>query len=398
MSIERGVVTEVTSDSARPIKVTSTLPLTLVLTADIQEGLYCFDSPEDALNSALISAATTGNIKKYLKLGVDEFPIVCPTIISVANEVVEEEGVTTAEEAAAATKTNIINATNLLKMAAGSLNLASNIGASVGFKPDILAVADHAIGDMDVANALITTCDKVKGRSFIDLGAELNADAMTLRSNFGSERVTLAKCSLGKWNTDTSSIDLYDSGVVLAFLRAYINGSSDIGYSLSISNRVLPFSSVQYPSDFYPGALDETDPLTVEQIMSFISYMGIRTWEYPTASEDPIWQDARRLYIFDLAAQAVLDGIFYAVDRDMTALTSVKKSLSKFMDKLVGQQVMVGFNVYLDLERTTDTAITAGEFYFRIDCQEMPSPRLIKVTFNRVDSYSERVYQIIEEA
>ncbi|PLY08409.1 MAG: phage tail protein [Arcobacter sp.] len=388
MSIKRGVVTKVTSDSARVISVTSTLPLALVLTANIQSGIYCFDSQKDALESELISAATTGNIKKYLKLGVDEFPIIVPTIISVVNEGADD----------AETKSNVINATNALKTAAGTINLASNVGATVSFKPDILAVADYASGDMDICNALITTCDSIKGRTFIDINSELNADAIAQRVNFGSDRVTLAKCPLGKWNTDLNATDDYDSGVILAFLRAYVDGLDEIGYSYSISNRVLPFSSVKYPSEFYAGALDETDPLTEEQIMSFIQYNGIRTWEYATTSIDSIWQDARRVRIFDLAAQAVIDGIFFAIDRDMTALTSAKKSLRAFMDRLVGQEVMVGFNIYLDLERTTATAITAGEFYFQIDAQEMPSPRRIQVTFNRVDSYADRVYKIIEEA
>jgi len=60
---------------------------------------------------------------------------------------------------------------------------------------------------------------------------------------------------------------------------------------------------------------------------------------------------------------------------------------------LVGQDVMLGFNVYLDTELTTPTAITNGEFYFTIEAQETPSPSLIKVTFDRVDAYSSVVYE-----
>jgi len=65
------------------------------------------------------------------------------------------------------------------------------------------------------------------------------------------------------------------------------------------------------------------------------------------------------------------------------------------MNALVGDEVMAGFSVELDLNRTTKERISVGEFYFIVDAQEMPSPRLIHVTFNRVDAYSEVIYNLI---
>jgi phage tail sheath protein FI len=351
--------------------------------------MYSFDSPKDAVEyMSQTSGNDTGNMMKYLNLGVNQFPVTVPTIVAVVNEGAD----------AAATKTAIINATNALKSVASSVNLASPTESMIGFKPDIVAVCDYAINDMDVANAIISADNNLKARSFIDLDAVDNGDAIAKRAGFGSDRITLVKTSLGLWNTLDSKTDYYDAGVVLAWLRVYVDGESDTGYAKSISNRVLPVSSVKSPSQFNIGALDETDPLTENQIMSFIAHMGIRTWEYATTSDDPIWQDARRVRIFDLAAEAVLDGIFWAVDKDLSALSSAKKSLRGFMNGLVGDEVMLGFDVYLDEDRTTPERITAGEFYFMIDSQETPSPKLISVTFNRVDRYAPLVYKIIEEA
>lgn len=388
MSITRGIITERTSSAARAISVTSTLPIALVLTSDVTAGIYGFDSPKDAMESDAFALHTDGNLMKYLDVGANRFNVIVPTIISVANIGVD----------AAETKTNIINATNALKGVAGAINLASSNESAIGFKPDILGVADYASDDADVRDALISACDGIKVRTFIDLNAQTNGEAILERDTIGSDRVTVAKCSLGSWNTETSQTDMYDSGIVLCWLRAAIDGESKIGYSKSISNRVLPFSSVAAPSEFYPGAIDETDPLTEKQIMSFISYKGLRTWEYSTCSADPMWQDARRVRIIDLASEAVIDGIFYAVDKDLAALTSAKKTLKAFMSSLVGDEVMVGFNVFLDIERTTPERIDAGEFYFVIEHQESPSPKLICVTFDRVNKFADVVYKIIEEA
>jgi len=397
MSLKRGVITERTSSSARPIPVTSTLPLAFVFTSNVQSGLYCFDSPEDALEY-FKDSHTDGNLLKYLEMGVDKFNLIVPTIISIANEVVEEEGVKTADEATAETKSNIINATNILKSSTTSTNLADEKGSMIGYKADIVGVADYASNDLDIAQALVSTTEFMKGRTFIDLDASTNGDAITQRNEFGSDRVTLIKTPLGSWNTNTNQTEWYDSGIIACFLRAKVDGQSKTGYAKSISNRELPFSSVKSPSEFIAGAQDETDPLTENQIMSFISYSGLRTWEYSTCSADAIWQDARRVRIFDLAADAVLKGIFYAIDKDMKELGSAKKSLRSFMNGLVGDEVMLGFDVMLDEKRTTPARITAGQFYFIIDAQEMPSPKLICVTFNRVDRYAPLVYKMLEEA
>lgn len=388
MSVKRGIVTERKSTSARPISVKSTLPIALVLTSNIAAGIYSFDSPADAVEYFKEVGHTDGNAIKYLNIGVDKFPIVVPIIVSIANIGADD----------AQTKTNIINATNILKSAATSENKANETGVMVGFKADIVGVADFASNDMDISNALVSVVTALKARTFIDLDAQTNGDAIIKRDSFGSDRVTVIKTSVSDWNTLTNSKDFYDSGIMACFLRAYVDGSSKIGYSKSISNMVIPFSGVKVATDFVPGALDETDPLTEKQIMSFISYMGLRTWEYSTTSEDSIWQDARRVRIFDLAADAVLGGIFYAIDKDIGALSSAKKSLRGFMNGLVGDEVMLGFNVYLDEKRTTPERITAGEFYFVIDAQEMPSPKLICVTFNRVDRYAPLIYKMIQEA
>ncbi|WP_419768589.1 hypothetical protein [Arcobacter sp.] len=389
MSTERGVVVERSSESARPISINSTLPIALVCTAAVQAGTYSFDSPSDAKDyMSATSGSSAGNMMKYLSLGVDEFPTIVPTILIVCNEGDDD----------AVTKSNIIEGINSIKKVASTINLASKKGSVVGYNPDIISVADYAIGDVDVANSVITVCNAIKARTFFDLDADSNGDAISQRDLFGSDRVTLAKTSLGKWNTATESTDYYDSGVVLAWLRAYVDGADEIGYSRSISNEVLPFSSIKEPSDFVAGVLDETDPLTVAQIMSFITYMGIRTWNYKTTDADPIWQNARRVRIIDLAGAAVLKGIFFAVDQPIIQLREAKKSLREFMNTLVGKNVMLAHEVRLDMKRTTPSEITAGRFYFIIDFQEMPVAERICVTFNQTDRYAPLVYEMLNAA
>ena len=394
MSQNRGIVAGYTARNPYQIRVTSDLPLTLVLTAECPEGIYCFDSPEDALESEAFKDVKTGNLKKYLQLGVDEFPVIVPTIVYVVNIKLDEDD----EVDQALMKSSIIDAVNALKKASSSINKASKINAPVSYKPDIICVPDYHVNDLDICNAMKTVCEYLGARTFIDLDAELNADALAFRANFTTDRITPIKCGLAKWNTETNQSEFYDASAIAAFLRVYTDGQSTTGYAKSISNRLVPFSSVKYPVEFIAGKKDETDSLTDNQIMSFISHKGIRTWEYATCT-NTIWKDARRVRIFDLAAQATIDALFECVDKDMSELFAAKRALENFMDDLVGQDIMVdGFRVYLDTKRTTQTAIDSGEFYLMVDCDEMPSPRLINVTYNKVSQSAERIYKLIEEA
>jgi len=83
MSIKRGVVTEVTSTSARPISVSSTLPIALVLSSSVAPvGVYGFDSPKKALEFFDEDAKLkddSGNLKRYLEVGRDIFNLIVPT-------------------------------------------------------------------------------------------------------------------------------------------------------------------------------------------------------------------------------------------------------------------------------------------------------------------------------
>ncbi|MFY4759053.1 hypothetical protein ACOTV0_02275 [Aliarcobacter butzleri] len=388
MSQNRGIVAKYRADNPYIIKVSSTLPLAMVLTAECEEGIYCFDSPEDALESEFFKDVETGNLKKYLELGVNEFPVIVPIIVSVIN-IKEDE---------ALMKSSIIEAVNALRKASSTINKASKKGEPVTYKPDIIVVPDYHVGDLDVCNSINVVCEYLSARTFFDCDAELNSEALAFRVNFTSDRITLAKCGLGKWNTTLNQTDFYCASAVLAFLRVYIDGQSTVGYAKSISNRILPFSSVKYPVEFIAGKQDETDSLTEKQIMSFISHNGIRSWEYATCT-NTIWKDARRVRIFDLAAQATVDALFEAVDKDIDELMACKRALENFMADLVGQNVMVdGFKVYLDTKQTTQTSIDEGKFYLMVDCDDMPSPRLIEVTYNKVSQSAEKIYKMFEEA
>ena len=156
MSQNRGIVAGYTARNPYQIRVTSDLPLTLVLTGDCEEGIYCFDSPEDALESVFFKNVETGNLKKYLQLGVDEFPVIVPTIVSVVNIKYEDDEAEVKVVDEDLMKSSIIEAVNALKKASSTINKASKISAPVSYKPDVICVPDYHVNDLDICNAMKT--------------------------------------------------------------------------------------------------------------------------------------------------------------------------------------------------------------------------------------------------
>ncbi|MEO1927618.1 MAG: hypothetical protein ABGX26_02905 [Nautiliaceae bacterium] len=393
MPITRGVVSSWKAIGARPVRVSATEPIAIVLVSnEVDENkTFYFDSFSKALNgfldgrsvddvkTGIENGSIKGNLFKYLVWANNKYDLVVPTIISIAKY----------DDDADVLKTNIINAIAELK----------NVPGDYSIRPDIISVPDYTT-DLDIANQYFATINILKARGFIDLDAVDGSDAIEKRGHFGSERLTPIYTNLIDWNTLTDSEDEYSANFVLSVFRCVVDGSdltTSVGWSYSLSNKTLPVKQAKNKAQFIMGLPDETDLLTNNQITSFIAYNGIRVWNYQTTSPDALLQDARRVRIFDKLSMAVLDAIFPFIDSDrgVYAVKEAKDTIRAFNADMIGKRVLIGAEIYLDEDLTTPTAITEGKFYFKVEAQENPSPTLISVEFDRVDKFSPIVYKII---
>jgi len=378
MALSRGVIGERGSTAKRPLKLQSVLAVALVLTVGVEPKLYYFDNPQKALE-ALNEEITVegGNWKRYLELWIDRFPTDVPVLLSTAK--IDDDSDTQ--------KGNVIEAINSMK----------RFGAMYDVRPDIVAVADYP-RDTNIMNAINVINEFYHSRSWYDIDASDSSIATSFRKESGSERISMVHSALGTFNPVTNVEEFYDGGVCMAFHRAYLDSKSEYGWFESASNRVINMDSIKYPVDYHEGN-DETDPYSGEQIWVFIKDGGIRPWgsDY-TCSSDPIWRNGSRVRLVDLAIKAIRKELRDSVDKSLNHLTIVKKTLSAFQNKLIGQGVLLGGTIDLDEDKTTDVEITAGNFYFQFDFQDMPKARKIVVNLNYTDKFSEIAYKLLEEA
>lgn len=389
MSIERGVVSSWQAIGARPVRVSATEPLALVLVSDevSENELHYFDSIPKALSyfldgrsiDEIKSASPKGNLFKYLIWANNKYELIVPTIISVVKYDDDEN----------ALKTNIIEAIAGIK----------RVPAQYKLRPDIIGVADYT-ADIDIANQLVATVHLLRARTFVDLNADDGSDAAQKRDKLGSERVTPIYTNLKDWNVLKDASDEFSASFILSVFRCVVDASDTtrgVGWSYSLSNKVLPVADAIKDVDFVLGLADETDALTNKQITTFIEFQGTRVWNYQTCSADALLQDATRVRIFDKLTFAVLPAIFPFIDsnRGVKAVKEAKDTIRAFVADMIGKEVLIGGIVELDEDLTTPTAITNGEFYFKVYAQENPKPVKIAVEFNRVDIYSNIVYKTV---
>ena len=393
MSTARGVVASWQPVGARPVSVAANEPLALVLTSSEVSAneMHYFDSLSKALEHYLNGrsvqqikqAITAGNIKgnlfKYLVWADSKYDLRVPLVVSVAKH----------SATAATQKTNVINAINEIKKAPSRFKV----------RPDVIGVADFT-SDQAVANAVISTCDYLRARSYVDLEARNGSDAIAKRGQYGSERITPLYTNLKDWDTLSDSTQSFSAAFALALLRSYIDGSDtvkEVGWSYSLSNKVLPVTDTVVETEFILGLGDETDNLTAHQITSFIEFQGVRVWNYQTCSDDALLQDARRVRIFDKLTFAILPVIFPFIDSDqgVQAVQEAKDTVRNFVADMIAKGVLLGGLIELDTELTTPSAIDQGKFYIKVRTQENPTPTRIAVTFNRENIFSGVVYQTL---
>jgi len=390
MALTRGIQGNRSSTAAKPIKMESALPIGLVLLANAEPKQYYFDSPKKALEYFKSESSffkkeksTGGNWEKYLNLWEDRFPTTVPVLISMAKI---GEG-KTKEAVEKDQKSNVLTAITAMK----------NFTAEFGIQPDVTAVADYP-RDINVLKSLDVINQFYKSRSWYDIDTEKGSDAAKFKDEVDSERISMVNSALGTFNTVTKSNEWYDAGVVMAFHRAYTDSKKEFAWFDSISNLSINMDSVKYPVSYHDG-LDETDGYADKQIWTFIKDGGIRPWgsDY-TCSNNPIWRNGSRVRLVDLAIKAIRKELRDSIDKDLSELTVVKKSLSAFKNGLIGQGVLLGGEIELDLEKTTPVEITAGNFYFIFDFQDTPKARKIVVRMNYTDEYSAVAYKILQEA
>ena len=388
MSSNFGTNVAIGAKASRPIKIESQTPIfiacTLVLSTVSKEVQDLITSSGGVLNYGSAEKAnevfkdSTGTVRGALD-GIADQNVVCKIVLSIVPITVElskKEAETFYGDAKI--KSEVIKAIGKAKIAIAMYGTKSNV-----------LIAPRFTHDLDVKAEIESVATALSATGVVDLNAKDEADATVKMKSYGTKRLLVCDPYVQVWDTKLNKTITEPSSARIAGMIAYIDGQKEYGFADIPSNQVMQgISGTSRPIDFVFGQECEADRLRTLGISTIINEQGFRLWGFDTTDVDPVWKSLQRVRIFDRIADAVLKGLFWAIDKRADQLVYAKESAEGLLRGLKGANVLVGFEVFWHPEKNTKEALTAGKFYLVADFQNMPTVNRLEIECNFVDKHS----------
>lgn len=276
--------------------------------------------------------------------------------------------------------------------------------------PDVTITGDGADATAtattgQVKNPVVAECvgilNRLRATMPFDGPNTTDADAITAREEYGSDRLYMVDPHAKVFDTDDNTIVAQPVAARIAGLIAWIDANK--GFWHSPSNHLINgIVGTSRPIDF-----SLSDPncvanyLNENEVATIIQEDGYRLWGNRTCSSDPLWAflSVRR------TADAIYDSIeraqLWAMDRPFSSqlLLDIEGSVNAYLRELISLGAIIGGRAWIDAELNTATVLQAGKLYVDFDI-EPPAP-LERLTFRahrNGDYYEELVAEVATAA
>ena len=367
MDLNFGINGGIAVEAARPVLVDSKTPIGVVVPFGTQSELTYYNNPK-AWKDYLVAQGQTDADLAYQTAAAMELQNVQTKVI-VAYAPVDRD--------ADGQKQKILDGLDLLK--------SSPYDERVLERPDVIIVPEHSY-DADVAAKMDSVAAKLRATGIVDVNAKDEAEATAFAKNFGTRYLLLYR---GRTKMEGK---LYPASAAIAALIAYWdaggdNGFDEFGYARSHSNRIVKgVSGSEVPIEYFEGQDCEARRLRQKGVGAIVQDVGWRSYGFETTDIDPIWQSLERVRTFYRWLDAIIKANKWARDRSADQLIWVKKTCSEFFKKLTGAGIALGYEIYLDANRSD---VTAGKFTFVLKTANMPAIRELNFILTFTDEHND---------
>jgi hypothetical protein len=373
MNLNYGINGHLSVEAARPIIVESSTPIGMVVTAngDAVEGWLKFNTPMEGMEYCEDKNITDGTFLKAMH-GIYLQGVNCPLAVYV---VIKDEDDSKNRDA-------VSKAIEEIPMAE----------VNTGVRPDLMIAPEYS-NDVGVAAKLDSMGAKLWSTGIACSFDNNEADANSFIGNFGTRFLLLVN---GVSHIDGVEIsnDILVAGLIAYWDNGGVNGDDPFGWAKNHSNCVVRGIEKATRKDgsfiqFIDHGDCEARRLRQKGMGHIVKDVGWRWYGFETTDIDLIWQSLDRVRTFYRLMRTIIQSIKWARDREADQLIWVKKSIEEFFRELKGNKVMIGFEVFFDIEKNTKATVTAGKFYLTIKTQDMPSIRELNIEMVYVDDYSD---------
>ena len=357
--------------AARPISISSSTPIGVVVTANGkgETGLKKFNNADKALDYIKSNDITAGTFEVSM-IGISLQGVNCPIVVHISKH-----------DTDSINKTNILSGISELKKAEPVTGINLKNG---------LIIAPEYSSDVEVAAKLDSICSILWTTGITDNFSEDEAGVSNFAKNFGTKYLLIGH---GRYKADGKLIPY---SALMAGLIAFHDSNTPFGWAKNHSNRIAKgVAGTERVVEYLDGSDSEARRLRQKSLGMIVADVGWRTYGFETTDIDPIWQSLDRVRTFHRLLAAILKASKWARDREADQLIWVKKSIIEFMNELQGNNVVIGFEVFFDPLKNTKPTVTAGKFYLTVITQDMPSVRELNIELVYSDKYSETLINYI---
>lgn len=349
----------------RPIRTVRSSVIGLVGTAPAA------DADKFPLNTPVLIAG-----KRADAAGLGVTGTLAPAIDDIFDQIGAVVVVIRVEEGAddAATLSNIIGGTDDVTGQPEGLQALLSAESVVKVAPRLIVVPEFS-QEQAVVSELVAIATKLRAIIIADGPNSTDADAITYRENFGSDRIYLVDPWVKVWDVETSAEIVRPASARVAGVIA--KSDAERGFWHSPSNRLIDgITGTARAIDFTLGdATSCANILNENEVTTIIQRDGYRLWGNRSLAADPKWAMIKRRRVADMINESIMQSHFWAVDRnaDRTYFENVVDGVNAYGLRMINVGALVGFKCWADAELNTPEALEDGKVYFDYDWVETPT-------------------------
>ncbi len=265
----------------------------------------------------------------------------------------------------AATISNVVGGVNVATGARTGLQVLLDARSAVKVTPRIL-ITPRFSHELAVGTEMASLATRLKAVAILDGPNTKDADAISYRENYGSDRVYVVDPWVEAWDRATNAKATQPASARVAGLIAKMDNSQ--GWWWSPSNQIIDgIVGTARGVDFELGDVNcRANHLNEHGVATIIHEQGYRLWGNRSCSSDPKTAFLCVRRSADMIAESILYAHLWAVDRGITKtyLEDVRDGVRAYIRHLKKVGALLGGDCWVDPEINTPDQIAQGVVYW----------------------------------
>lgn len=263
-------------------------------------------------------------------------------------------------------------------------------------KPRIL-IAPGFTQNTAVTSEMVAIADRLRAVIIADGPNTTDAEAISFREQFGSQRIMVVDPWVRVFDTVTQTEIDQPASARVAGLIAKMDQTRGVHHSPSnqIINGIVGTSRAI--SHELSDPTSRANLLNSNDVTTIVQDNGFRLWGNRSTTPDALWTFLSVRRTADLIEDSIENAMLWAIDRPFSAqlIKDIRDSVAEFLRQMVARQVILGGNVWVDPELNSEATLKAGQLFLDYDFE--PGAPLERLTFRahrNGDYYNDLIAQV----